>query len=335
MFARAYALDYTYRANYGLELGWKTDERVGITTGISQYGEMEQLTFWASSKAMASRNDRSLYAAGYQLKTGTVYYSYAPFKWSESFDAKNIKCNYANQSQTGNGNANGLATVDYQMAMAVASATEASFSYRHIGGILRISFPAPTELNDATLSIETQQSVIATSATMDIVDGTTQLGSYDHSIELSAKGLDVGEGKQVVLYLACPAQDLSTRELDIIIANEGGTEHTVARIMGPDIKAGMLYDIAIDKSTRSRVATKTMTQTMPITTATGVANPIAHTDDILLDNTFVLRYTDITTGVNAKCYDNKKETSYTLGGVKTIKGKKGEIYIQNGKKYKH
>lgn len=330
-FVHVGAIDYTYRDSYGIELSWQADNRVGITTGNISYGEMEQLAFWTSTSAMASRNDRSLYAIGYQLKTNTMYYSYSPYRWMESFDARAIKCDYTHQSQMGNGNAAGLAVVDFQMAKSMVGATECNFSYSHIGGVLRISFPAPETLDNATLSISAQKPVISTKATMDILTETAFPEERAYDLSLSCQNLSVSKGQQVVLYLACPAQDLSSEELDIIITDDNGTEHTVARIIGPDIKAGKLYNIAIGSSSQSEAPT--MPRLTPKAVA-GVANPTVHTDDILIDETFVLQIVDIT-GITAIPSENSNGTHYNLSGIKVSNPKNGEIYISNGKKYIH
>lgn len=326
---RVNAIDYTYRDSYGIELSWQADDKVGITTGNISYGEMEQLAFWANASAMASRNDRSLYAVGYQLKTNTMYYSYSPYRWIGNFDARTIECDYTHQTQLGNGNAAGLASVDFQMTKAMTSATACNFSYSHIGGVLRVSFPAPVTLSNATLSIRAQQPVITTKATMNILTETVTPEDFADNLSISSQNLNVSKGQQVVFYLACLAQDLSSEELDLIITEDDGTEHAVARLTGPNIMAGKLYDIAIGNSIQSKAATRTQPAPME---ATGIGNPTVHADDILLDETFVLQYVDIT-GITAIPSKGKYGTRHTLTGTKVNDIKNREIYIHDGKKY--
>ncbi len=296
--ADAWAIDYVSRQGKGLELSWQTEDRVGVTSGNVVYGEMEQLAFGASNNASASRNDRSLYAVGYLLKPEMAYYSYSPYKWTSVFDARNIQCRYDQQKQVGNDNPSGLAACDYQMAAATASSDAISFSYKHIGGVLRISFLAPSAMTIASLNITADNPVLATVASMDIVSQKVQLGDFAATMTLETGNLSVTKGSEVVLYLFLPAQNLSSSKLGISVKDGNGNSITLATILGPDVKAGRLYDI--DLKGQARAAAKTLRnirqddlqddQESTAQRAAGIANPLAHIDDILLDKSFSVQY---------------------------------------------
>ena len=287
----AWAIGYVSKQGKGLELSWQTDDRVGITSGNVTYGEMEQLPFWASSNASASRNDRDLYAVGYQLKPEMTYYSYSPYRWVAAFDARNILCQYNQQKQVGNDNPSGLAACDYQMAAATSSSDAISFSYKHIGGVLRISFLAPAAMTMASLNLTTETAVLATKATMDIISQKVELGGYAATMTLETANISVVKGEKVVLFLALPAQDLSANKLKIAVRDSNGKEFPLATVMAPNVKAGCLYEMALMDSPQTQAATprQTVRESAPQRVA-GIANPLAHTDDILLDNSYSVRY---------------------------------------------
>lgn len=292
-----WAMDYVFQSGYGLQLGWQTDDMVGITTGKVSFGEMEQLSFWTSSRAGATRQDRSLYAVGYQLKTNTLYYSYFPYTWSEAFDAHSIICRYDAQTQNGNSNAASLTACDYQSASAETSATACQFAYRHSGGVMRISFPAPATMTIRSLSLTAESPAIATTAALDIIDGTMTAKDHAKSLVLQTSNISVTKGQQVVLYLASPPQDLTSVILKVIATDGNGNEHRIARIMGPNVKAGRLYDIALtdgsQTAAKGATATGMASQVNGLSqhiTLQGIANPTVHTEDILLDPDYSVVY---------------------------------------------
>ncbi len=287
----AWAIGYEFLRGKGLELSWQTDDRVGITSGNVTYGEMEQLSFWASSKVSVSPNDRTLYAVGYQLKPEMTYYSYSPYKWVEAFDARNILCRYDQQKQVGNDNTFGLATCDYQMAAAMGSSNAISFSYKHIGGVLRISFLAPAAMTMSSLSLTTETAVLATKATMDIISQKVGLGGYVATMTLETENISVAKGEKVVLFLALPAQDISANKLKITVRDSNGKVLPLATVIAPNVKAGCLYEMALMDSPQTQAATprQTVRESAPQQVA-GIANPLVHTDDILLDNSYSVQY---------------------------------------------
>lgn len=276
------AANYTFRSGYGLEFSWLPDDRVGVTTGNTSNGHMEQLSFWASSKAADSRNDRSLYAVGYQLKTSTAYYSYSPYQWNAEFNARTIECRYDKQSQSGNGSTAALAPCDYQMASATTSSTSCTFSYQHIGGVLRISFGAPSAMTVEELKISTETPTLATTAVMNIIDRKVTLGGYSTTLALKTENMSVANGDEVVLYLFIPAQDLSSTKLSVSVKDgNGNTTTPLATILGPNVKAGRLYDINLKGQSH---------QAPKVQRAAGIANPLAHAEDILLDKSYTVQY---------------------------------------------
>lgn len=287
---KAWSMDYTFRQDKGLELTWQTDDKVGITTGNVNYGTTEQLCFWASSAASATRNDRALYAVGYQLKQSTTYYSYSPYRWVEAFDARNITCYYDNQVQNGNGSTKALAQYDYQMATATTSSTACQIPFSHIGGILRVSFTAQTAMNIKAMNIKAQTPLIATQTVMDIVNQRVTPNQHSLAMTLKTDNTNIAKGERVILYLACPAQDLSAITLDITITDDRNNEQSIAKIKGPNIRSGYLYNIDIDNATQTAAkAAQTFNNARPEITATGIANPIARTSDILIDNTYTVQ----------------------------------------------
>lgn len=326
----AWAIGYAYQQGQGLELSWQTDDRVGVTTGNATNGEMEQLSFWASSKAAASRNDRSLYAVGYQLKPNLTYYSYSPYKWSEAFDARAIQCRYDQQKQTGNDDPSGIVKYDYQMAAATSSSDAISFSYKHIGGVLRISFLAPSSMTITALSISAAAPVLATVASMDLVEQKIELGGYATAMTLATENVSVAEGDLVVFYLACPAQDLSSTALDIMLKDADNNDVQLATIKGPNVKAGCLYELSLPETSQTEAPKiSQVSKAQAPRKVTGISNPTAHIEDYLIDDDF-----ECITSVSMPIATNNKTDNifYNLNGIKTIKPIKGNIYIHKGMK---
>lgn len=331
----ASAVNYTFRPDYGLEMAWNTDDRVGITTGNVTYGEMEQLSFWISSKATATPQERNLYSVGYQLKTTTQYFSYSPYKWAEVFDAHNIQCRYERQEQKGNGSTSDLASLDFQMAAATTTSTACTFQYQHIGGVLRFSFPAPAAMTISEFRVTTETPTLATTAVMDIIDQKVTPDDFSTAMILQTKDLNVTRGEEVVLYMACPPQDLSSTVLHISVADGNGNSVPLASFAGPNVKAGRLYDIAFGGA--SRAAARTLqnvnsadlqnVQEPVLQRIAGISNPLAHAEDFLIDKEYVC-------AVKAPVTDKRTLTDnyYTLDGMRTASPRTGNIYIHKGKK---
>lgn len=288
----AMAVRYSFVPEKGLELTWDTDDKVGVTTGNVSYGMMEQLAFWTSGKTTSQRNERSIYAIGYQLKTNTAYFSYSPYQWSDDFNANSIACSYDAQSQSGNGSTATLAAVDHSMAAAVSSSVDCVFSYRHIGGILRISFSAPEAMNITSLSLKAQETMIATSATMNILAQTVALGDKAAAVTVETENISVAKGQEVVIYLALPAQDLSSAALDIVVTDSNGKETTIAKVYGPNVKAGSLYDMCLDAASASKAGNITAeakpSNSVQDITAEGITNPLVRISDILIDKDYTV-----------------------------------------------
>lgn len=286
------AMDYAFLPGYGLQLAWKTNDMVGITTGNLSFGEMEQLSFWASSRATASPQEKNLFAVGYQLKTNSQYYSYSPYLWSETFDAHSITCRYDNQTQNGNGNASSLSSCDYQMAEAMTSSSACQFNYQHAGGVLRISFLAPAAITINTLTLTALTSDIVSVATMDIMNGTMTAKEHATTLTLQTSDISVAKGEPVILYLASPPQDLSSTVLKVIATDSNSNEYVIARIMGPNVQAGKLYDIALTSTSAKSASAKAsaITGASQHITLQGIANPVATTQDILLDPEYSVVY---------------------------------------------
>lgn len=326
----AWAIGYEFRQGKGLELSWQTDDRVGVTTGNVSYGTMEQLSFWTSSKESASRLDRSLYAVGYQLKPTTTYYSYSPYKWVENFDAHNIRCRYDQQKQSGNGSTSGLALCDYQMTKATTSTSDCTFPYRHIGGVMRISFLAPTAMTIAELKITTDTPTLATTAVMDIIDQKVVLEGYAAALKLTTENISVAKGEEAVLYLSIPAQDLSSTMISISVKDDKGAETSIATLKGPNIKAGYLYDMPLTKVSRAAAKAFAPTKEAAPQKAAGISNPVAHAEDILTDTDYKC---EVVSSISPLHINNIKDNNYyTLQGMKTTMPVKGQVYIHKGKK---
>lgn len=283
-----WSIDYLYQSGKGLEVTWGTDDKVAVTTGSINYDSMEQLAFWTSSAASASRNEKKLYAVGYQLKPSTTYYSYFPYRWMQTFDAHAVSCAYNGQMQNGNANAAHLASFDYQMATTVCGTSSCTFSYKRIGGVLRISFRSPEAMSIKALNVKAESSSVATTAVMDIMTQKVSLQDYANMLTLTTQNLSVTKGQEIIAYIACPSQNLSGETLQLTVTDNNGSDHQVAKFIGPDVKAGCLYDIALDGTATAKqtVQQPSLQDKISVTMATGIANPIAITTDIATDNTY-------------------------------------------------
>lgn len=302
----AWAIDYIYSKDKGLQLAWTADDKVGITTGNVTHGFMDQLTFWISGKATANSGEKDLYAPGYQLKAATTYYSYFPYRWQDEFDARNIVCSYDKQTQTGNGSTVALSKYDFQMAAATTTADACSFAYEHIGGVLRISFPAPKAMTVRQLTVESQHVPFPMKAVMNIIDKEVKVSDYSLTLTLATENITVAEGEEVVLYLACPVNYYSYDTLSVTVTDSNADNHEIARFIGPDVRAGYLYEITLPANQEAKAKQGTKGEAnqeakanqepmankeaplSPMPPAVGITNPRAATKDIETDKTFKL-----------------------------------------------
>lgn len=335
-FAEASAMDYMYEQGKRLTLAWNANDKVGITTGIANYGMMEQLTFWVSSKIMSAPNERSLYAVGYSLKENTHYYSYFPYSWQNAFDAHNIPCTYEGQKQMANADASHLSAFDYQMADATPAAGACIFSYQHIGGVLRVSFSAPAAMTICSLNINAKTEALVNATEMNIIEKNVTHIGHTKTIRLATDNFCVLPGEKVVCYLAVAVQDLSGEVLNITITDSSGREQTIATIKGPDIKAGRMYDMALTQMQNAakydNAAAKLRQR--PVVTASGVANPVARTTDILVDESYTVQHVeqpDVPTALENVTIENNG-VYFTLSGLRGGNVSRDKICIYKGKK---
>lgn len=286
-----WATSYTYTQGRGLDLSWTAEDRVGITTATITYGDMEQLRFQASSTALANRNERSLYAVGYQLKPNTAYYSYRPYQWQEVFDARQIVCDYAGQAQQGNANTAGLSPFDYAMAATTTTTTACTFDYQRIGGALRITFLAPRTASISSVSLLAEGQVIATTATMNLLDKSVVLGGLQSAVTLATSNISVSKGAKVTTYLMLPAQNLTATTLTVAMTDASGTI-TIATIRGMQIKAGKVYDIDLtDAELNTAKQSSINLQGFDVSRqATAIDYPLARMTDMPLDADYHVEY---------------------------------------------
>lgn len=336
-YAEASAMDYLYEQEKRLALAWNTNDKVGITTGVPNYGMMEQLAFWVSSKTSSAPNERSLYATGYALRENTHYYSYSPYMWQDDFDAQHIPCPYTGQKQAANADAKHLSAFDYQMADATPAAGACTFRYKHTGGVLRVSFLAPSAMTLHAVSIKAQTEVLANATEMNIVNQSVTPSGYSKTITLATDNFNVLPGEKVVCYLAVAAQDLSAEKLTVTITDYDGYEQPLATVMGPDIKAGKMYDVAITQTTNASkpLHSADKQRQRPIATAVGVSYPVVVTSAIPIDDTYTVQYVeqpDVPTAISVPSHTDNSGAYYTISGVRVTKNQKGSIVIFKGKK---
>ena len=270
---KASAGDYKYVPGRGIEFSWEKDDKVGIAQPVAN----EQLGFFASSNAMTQNGERELYATGFNLKPNTDYCSYYPYKWSSTFDAKNVSFSYLGQYEQENNNTSHLYAYDFSMANAKSTSTGCTFTYKRIGCVLRIQALMPKGLKIVELQIKTRNNSIPVQATVDLTKETVKWSDYRSTLTMGQGEIPLMMRSNYIAYLAFPAVDLTSEQLTISIIGKDKTTITFATIQGINFQPGKLYDLNLTNSASVTVNPFTATTA---TKAQSLSRPVAHADNI-------------------------------------------------------
>lgn len=284
----SYAVTYRFVPGKGLEFSWDASDKVSITTGESNYGITQQVGFFTSQTAGATRNHRGATATGFGLKASTTYLAYFPYSNANDFDAKSIVCNYAVQTQATNGSTASFRFCDYAMSSTVTQQNSATFEFRHTGAFLRFRFAAPEAMTATALHITATASSIATTALMNLVAQSVTPSGRVQTATLSLGNIAVAKDGELELFMALPAQDLTAETLTLSLATSQGKDVEIAKVKGFNLKAGKFYDIDLVASQQGGAMHSKAFNT-PSLTAVDIPMPMLYAPDILLDNDFTLQ----------------------------------------------
>lgn len=271
----ASAADYKYVAGRGFEFAWAKDDRVGV----AQSSTAEQLVFWTSSSEMTQRGERELYATGFLLKPNTEYCSYYPYKWSSTFDPKNVSFSYLGQYEELNDYLTHLYDYDFSIAKSKSTSTGCTFTYKRIGCILRIQATMPRGLKIVELQVKTRSNSIPVNATADLTNQTVTWSNYQSTLSLQHTEIPLTMRSNYIAYVAFPTVDLTSEQLTFTLIGKDNTTITFATIQGINFQAGKLYDLTLSGTTSSTVNPYTTTTA---TQSKSLSRPLAHADNFPL-----------------------------------------------------
>lgn len=207
------ATSYTDGGEGILTCAWEKDDRIAVTTGVSNYGTTTQLCFWATATDNGNPAMSSFYATGYNLKGGTQYHAYSPYRWQADFNAEALTFAYTGQRQTADGATAHLAAYDYRTATTTADA-QTAFLMLPLSTVLKITFTPQAEEEEITIH------GAATEVTTNLITNITTPNN-DNDITLLISGATPGE--PYTAYAAIPTAAIKGS----VTITIGDTTHTI------------------------------------------------------------------------------------------------------------
>ena len=225
-----------------IAFAWDDDEAIGIfpiapTTNI----QAKQVLKNGSGNSTTSSFD----GAGWALLYGNTYAAYYPFNPEMKLEStyKDVPIDMTGQTQNGDNNLDHIgAGYDYMYAVAdVPNNGNVNFDFKHVTSImmLKLSMPVAATWKSITLTNTNTSGVFATSATMNVQDGTVTSKDWSTCVTLALNNVTTTDSKkEITLYVAVLPTEIGTLSLT---ATTNNNESYCASVAGKTLEAGKAY----------------------------------------------------------------------------------------------
>lgn len=249
----AYAGNYAYQQSGKVSFGWQSSD---VFTVFSAANTILKVT----TKEVSGSDEH--YSAteviGWAFTPNATYYSFYPYssehkKYQTPYTS--IPVQYTSQTQVSNANTGHLASFDYMAAHTKSTDDALSFSYTHLGSILRIAAYVPESKTFTSLALIARDNTqwFTAEATMNATNNTLTPTANAATATLSLNNIAVEAGDSLIAYMMLPPTDLSGKSMMLSLnATDGSALQTY--IAGVNIQAGKVYPVSIGRENYFKVS---------------------------------------------------------------------------------
>ena len=232
---------YIYKEGVGLRFCW-----VRSCTGRAYYdkGGSDYVLLLART-VEDDGNTVTVSNGGWSLVEDNEYYGYFPYDGSHYRKANTaLAVTYNGQKQVGNDTPGHMGLYDYMTARSVITTASPRFNFKHLGGVMRLSYVADRTMTITSVVLRTTGNSLPVSAVVNVPEQTITPSVTDNSMTLLMEGVEVDSGEKLTAYvMLCPA-NLTGETITVRINAEDGT-FVERQLTGTDIKPGQLYNIEL------------------------------------------------------------------------------------------
>lgn len=236
----ASATGYTYKAGYGMTTAWLSTDMVGI------YAESSTQIRFDIQSITADSHKAYIYGHGTGLRNNTRYFSLYPYSYDYylyDYISTALPVAYPTLTQTGNDNASHIAAVDYMAAdITTTTANAATFTYAHLGAVLRLSALVPKTATFSNVTITATQGQMMTTGTLNLETRMMTPSAKSANVSLKLNNISVEKGELLTVYFILPATNLSGGDIIATFSTTSGETYSCS-FSGINMQAGRLYNI--------------------------------------------------------------------------------------------
>lgn len=236
----ASATGYTYRSGYGMTTAWMNTDMVGVYAANST-----QIRFDVQN--ITSDTHRAyLYGHGTGLRNNTRYFSLYPYSYEYylyDYISTQLPVSYPTLTQTRNDDASHIAPSDYMAAeVLTTSANAATFSYSHLGVVLRINALVPKTATFNRAEITASRGNIMSKGTLNLETRTVTPLVQSATATMMLSNISVQKGQMLTVYFILPATNLAGGDITATFITTSNEAYSCT-FSGMAMQAGRLYNI--------------------------------------------------------------------------------------------
>lgn len=242
----AYAGNYAYQQSGKVSFGWQSSD---VFTVFSAANTILKVT----TKEVSGSDEH--YSAteviGWAFTPNATYYSFYPYssehkKYQTPYTS--IPVQYTSQAQVSNANTGHLASFDYMAAHTKSTDDALSFSYTHLGSILRIAAYVPESKTFTSLALTARDNTqwFTAEATMNATNNTLTPTANAATATLSLNNIAVEAGDSLIAYLMVAPANIDGKSLLLTINADDNTS-LQTYFKGATMQAGKAYSLSVGK----------------------------------------------------------------------------------------
>lgn len=151
------------------------------------------------------------------LKEGKEYAAYYPFNEKIARSGDNLAFSFLGQKQSANNSLEHLGAYDYMYASPVVCTNNvATFQFKHLISLVRLQLTVPSSDTFNAVSLESEESWFASSASLKLSDGTATAVESQKSCRIDLNDIQVASGNVLTVWFSVlPTASLKNKTLSV------------------------------------------------------------------------------------------------------------------------
>lgn len=220
---------------------WKEGDVIGV---IPMDNETVQSNYKIAQ--IGSDPKQAVFDGGvWALKKGKEYAAYYPFNEKIARSGDKLAFSFLGQKQSANNSLEHLGAYDYMYASPVVCTNNVvMFQFKHLISLVRLQLTVPSSDTFNTVSLESEESWFASSASLKLSDGTATAVGSQKSCRIDLNDIQVASGNVLTVWFSVlPTASLKNKTLSVKLfgANANMAEDIA---IADEWKAGKAYSYA-------------------------------------------------------------------------------------------